>query len=192
MFHVMNAWEEAGAVLADVIRYDSAPLFPRRDGRPVDPRGLQGTLCRWRFPLDGSTDRFDETPLDDLGAEFPRIDDRRAGLPYRHGYVAARIGAEPGSADFDTIAGIDHQTGRRSLYRLPGADRTSEPVFVPRSADAPEGEGWLLATIWRGEEQASELAILDAGTIEAGPVATIRLPQRVPFGFHGSWVGARP
>jgi carotenoid cleavage dioxygenase len=33
--------------------------------------------------------------------------------------------------------------------------------------------------------------ILDAARFAARPVARIRLPQRVPFGFHGAWIGDR-
>ncbi|WP_416366596.1 carotenoid oxygenase family protein [Sphingomonas aurantiaca] len=30
--------------------------------------------------------------------------------------------------------------------------------------------------------------ILDARKFESGPVATIRLPHRIPPGFHGNWI----
>jgi carotenoid cleavage dioxygenase-like enzyme len=32
------------------------------------------------------------------------------------------------------------------------------------------------------------VVILDALDFSGDPVATIRLPARVPFGFHGGWV----
>ena len=32
VFHVMNAFEDGGTIVADVMRYDSAPLFPNPDG----------------------------------------------------------------------------------------------------------------------------------------------------------------
>jgi carotenoid cleavage dioxygenase-like enzyme len=34
----------------------------------------------------------------------------------------------------------------------------------------------------------SDFVVLDAHDIAAKPIAVVRLPQRVPFGFHGNWV----
>lgn len=34
----------------------------------------------------------------------------------------------------------------------------------------------------------TELVILDASRFEHAPVATIRLPHRIPPGFHGNWI----
>lgn len=73
---------------------------------------------------------------------------------------------------------------------LPDGDRASEPVFVPRKPDSAEGDGWLLAPVYRAATDTSDLIILDAQDITSGPVATIHVPRRVPFGFHGNWVGA--
>jgi carotenoid cleavage dioxygenase len=38
-------------------------------------------------------------------------------------------------------------------------------------------------------ERRSDLIVLDTDGIERGPVATVQLSHRVPFGFHGNWVG---
>jgi carotenoid cleavage dioxygenase-like enzyme len=81
-------------------------------------------------------------------------------------------------------------TGARRVYELPTGDATSEPVFVPRSADAREGDGWLLATVWRAAENRSDLAVFHATEVERGPIATVELACRVPFGLHGNWVPA--
>jgi carotenoid cleavage dioxygenase len=37
-------------------------------------------------------------------------------------------------------------------------------------------------------KNASELVVLDARAVAAGPLARIALPQRVPYGFHATWV----
>ena len=58
---------------------------------------------------------------------------------------------------------------------------------MPAHDDAPEGEGFLLATVYRGAERRSDLVVLDAMSVSSGPVAVARLDTRVPFGFHGNW-----
>jgi len=77
-----------------------------------------------------------------------------------------------------------------SLDTLPPGDATSEPVFVPRAPDAAEGDGYVLAVIWRDEERRSDLVVLRADAVADGPLATVQLSHRVPFGFHGNWVAS--
>jgi carotenoid cleavage dioxygenase len=62
---------------------------------------------------------------------------------------------------------------------------------VPTNDDAAEDDGWVLATIYRPESNTSDLIVLAAEDYAAGPVATVHLPFRVPFGFHGTWMPAR-
>jgi len=88
---------------------------------------------------------------------------------------------------FDSIAHVDLKTGKRTTYRFAAGDAPGEPVFAPRSADAPEGDGWVIAVVYRGGEDRSDLAVFDAGAIEKGPIGVAKLPRRIPFGFHGNW-----
>ena len=67
---------------------------------------------------------------------------------------------------------------------------TFSPVFVERGKDAAEGDGWLLAVVWRARENRSDLAVFNAQDIGSGPTALVHLGHRVPDGFHGNWVGA--
>ena len=186
VFHVMNAWEEGSRVIADVMEYPNAPLFPNADGSAGAP--ARAILRRWTFDLAADTDTIKRETLDDMSGEFPRFDERKAGLAYRHGWFAARSTNEP-DVRFDAIAHVDLSTGRRAAYILPQGDVTSEPVFVERSANADEGCGFILAVVYRASENRSDLLVLDAQNVEAGPIATAKLPRRVPFGFHGSWLG---
>jgi carotenoid cleavage dioxygenase len=61
-------------------------------------------------------------------------------------------------------------------------------VFVPASADASEDEGWVMSFVYDRARDASALVVLDAASFDGPPVATVALPQRVPFGFHGNWI----
>jgi len=184
VFHVLNAWEEDDVLLLDVMQYDAPPLFPLADGSPPTAAAT-ARLVRWRLDLAAGTDAFSRTPLDDLTGEFPRLDDRRAGLKNRFGAVAGRSGADGLT---DTIAWYDLASNRRTLHTLPAGDAVSEAVFVPRAPDAPEGDGWLLALAWRGAENRSDLLVLDTQGIDREPVATVQLSHRVPFGFHGNFI----
>ena len=61
-------------------------------------------------------------------------------------------------------------------------------MFVPDSARAGEDEGYVLQYVYDRSRDGSDLVLLDAGDIRRPPIATVRLPQRVPFGFHGNWI----
>ena len=182
VFHVMNAWDDGRSLIADVMQYASPAFFPRADGTAPSSTA-DARLHRWTLDLTGATDRLVTTAIDDIDGEFPRIDDRFAGRRNRHGWIATT----PGETSPAAIAHYDRDAGARRLWSLPEGDAVSEPVFVPRGAE--EAEGWLLAVAWRAREAASDLVVLDARAVSDGPVASVRLPNRVPFGFHGNWVG---
>lgn len=212
-FHVMNAFERSGAdgrrqLTLDVMRYDEPPRMPRHGGQPADVSRRQARLSRWTLDPNGADGRFHQTPLDDRTGEYPRIDERQTGLPYRHGWIASAglgrdlgvgagrgvgAGLGPGGSDdrCDGIVHYDLQTGRQAEYRLPAGDRVSEPVFAARPGSVVEGDGWLLVVAYRADEDRSDLLVLEACAVERGPVATIHLPHRVPAGFHGCWVAGR-
>jgi carotenoid cleavage dioxygenase len=184
VFHPMNAWEEGSNIVADVMQYPNAPLFPNADGSTGKPASAK--LVRWTIDLTDNTNAIKQTPLDDMAGEFPRFDERRAGLDYRHGYFAADT-HDTGKVLFNGIAHIDAKTGARAVYTLPEGDVPGEPIFVPRSADAAEGDGWLLALIYRGSEDRSDLVVFNASDVARGPIGQAHLTRRVPYGFHGNW-----
>jgi len=188
VFHPMNAWEEGDKIFADVMEYPAAPLFPNADGSMGERAAAR--LVRWTFDLAGDSNTIKRTPIDDLQGEFPRFDERRAGLAYRHGWFAGISRGGLASVRFDTIAHIDLASGHRTDHVFPAGDSPGEPVFVPRSADAAEGDGWLVAVVYRGETDRSDFVVYDAQNVGAGPIGVARLPRRVPFGFHGNWRGA--
>jgi carotenoid cleavage dioxygenase-like enzyme len=184
VFHVLNAWEEdSGRIVADVMQYDEPPLFPRADGAPSGD--THARLVRWTLDPNAATDAITRILLDDMIGEFPRIDDRRTGLRNRFGAFAGRSHPEAG---LDSIAWLDLAAGQRTVFTLPAGDGISEPVFVPRNETAAEGDGWLLGVVWRAQERRSDLIVLDTADIAHGPIATVALSHRVPFGFHGNWM----
>jgi len=184
VFHPMNAYSENGQVIADVCRFDRLPLF---DGAEVNDmiNGGSAKLTRWTLNLNDGT--LKEKQLDDSPAEFPRLDERYAGLRYRYGYSNGRCGVPTDGGFFNAIFRYDHQTGKKHVCDFGSAGFPSEPIFVPRSARSLEGQGYLLSVVYREPENRSELVILDAENIEHKPLASVKLPHRIPYGFHGNW-----
>ena len=182
VFHPMNAYSDGSRIVAHVMQFEEVPLFPRVDGRPTDPDKSRARLCEWVIDLADNSNGVKRRYLDDIVGEFPRLDERFAGGRYRHGYYAADNGE-----NFNTIVHHDFATGSRTEYVLPDGDAAGEPVFVPRSEDAEEGDGYLLSVVYRARENRSDLAFFDAANVSDGPFTCAELPHRVPHGFHGNW-----
>lgn len=69
----------------------------------------------------------------------------------------------------------------------------SEPVFVAREADnatveEEEDDGYLLSYVHNENTKESELLVMDAKSPSLESVAVVKLPQRVPHGFHAIFV----
>jgi carotenoid cleavage dioxygenase len=187
VFHPMNAWEDGARIHCELMEYPTAPLFPNADGSPG--ANSEAVLTRWTIDLASGSNAVKREQIDDLYAEFPRFDERRAGLGYRHGWYVANVG-NANALVFNSIAHIDLETGKRAVRTLGPGDATGEPIFVPRAADAPEGDGYVIALVYRAAKNTSELLILNAQDITGEPEAVLELPRRVPAGFHGNWVPA--
>ena len=82
----------------------------------------------------------------------------------------------------------DLRAGTSEARTFGRGTHASEGVFVPAANDAGEDEGWVLTVVYDEGRDASDLLVLEATDFSGTPVATVHLPQRVPFGFHGSWV----
>jgi carotenoid cleavage dioxygenase len=190
VYHPLNAYTEGEKVVLDLMVYPRVPLFPNADGSraPADLADQPAHLERWTFDLAGNTDTYKREKLDDLAAEFPRIDDRWTGLKHRHGYAGAIMGAKLPGSPFDTIAHYDLKTGARKTWHAGPGNFVLEPVVAPRGPG--EANGYVLTLVYRSDENRSDLVVFDAKDIAAGPLATAKLPVRVPFGFHGNWLAA--
>jgi carotenoid cleavage dioxygenase len=177
VFHPMNAFDDAdGCVQVDVVRHPR--MFATEQRGPMEGRPV---LERWT--LDPARRGFRATRMDERPVEFPRIDERLTGLPYRYGYASM-----PGRGFAQrAIVRYDMQSGASELRDEGEGKGFGEPVFVPRHASAAEDEGWVMALRLERAADRSDLVILDAADIGGEPVATVHLPVRVPAGFHGSW-----
>lgn len=175
VFHVVNAYDQTGAIVLQAVRYPE--MWRGTSGFEAD-----GALWSWTIDLRDGT--VTERQLDDRAVEFPRIDDRLATLPAR--YTVTVGDGRLVRYDLATGDALEHRFGKADAPGGPG-----EAVFVPSTTAAPdELSGWYIAYVYDPVRNGSDLVILDASDFAAAPVARIQLPQRVPYGFHGNWIGA--
>ena len=186
VFHVLGAYDEVDAdgrvlaVVVDGVRYDRVFAEDTHG-----PDGASTRLSRWR--LDLTTGRASETTVDGRPQEFPRIDERRIGLPYRYGYSTGLSPDGTGTVD-DRFLRHDLVAGTTESHSLGAGTEVGELVFVPSSPDAAEDDGVLMGFVHDGATGADRLELLDAASLES--VAQVHLPVRVPHGFHGNWLPA--
>jgi carotenoid cleavage dioxygenase len=184
-FHVANAYDAAdGTVVLDVCAYDT--MFGEgAHGPDARARGLE------RWTVDPQRKSVTVTTLDPAPQEFPRCDERFLGQAYRYAWtMATPTEPEQRFVGSTLLYAHDLVTGARQVHDF-GPDRhPGEFVFVPETATALEGHGWLIGLVVDMAEARTDLVILDARRFDAPPVAVIHLPHRVPPGFHGNWIAA--
>ncbi|MDX9873463.1 MAG: carotenoid oxygenase family protein [Spongiibacteraceae bacterium] len=182
--HMMNAFNEGSQLHLDIVLYDGNcfPFFPSIDNSPCEP--CPPLLTRLSFDLAAGRDDYERRVICQVPGEMPRTDDRFQGKPYNYGFMICGR-KEDGTSG---IGRVDPQTGALSIWHPGPASACQEPQFVPRSLDAPEGDGYLLTIVNRLDQNRSDIAILDARDFERGPVALLKLPVRVRSTFHGTWV----
>jgi len=176
VFHPMNAYESGGRIVVDVARY---PELWRVDSGRFD----LASLHRWEFDLARGS--VIETRLDERPIEFPRIDDRLCGQPHRFGYAVRNLSST--ESDATSLLKYDMKDGSSQEHDFGPGRYPGEASFAPDPSAGEEDAGWLLSLVYDAAANRSDLVILDAKSFTSPPVATIHLPGRVPFGFHGNW-----
>jgi carotenoid cleavage dioxygenase-like enzyme len=183
VFHPMNSYEDGDTIVLDVARFshmwrDSAMDFPSPE--------------LWRWTIDTATGKVREEQIDDHPAEFPRVADHVIGLKHRYGYMMGMsedvMPADPMSTS-GVILKYDRETGERTRIELGRGRMGGEPVFVPSANPKNEDDGYLMTFVHDAPSNTSQFVIMDAGSMDNAPVASIDLP-RIPNGFHGSWIPA--
>ncbi|WP_101790813.1 carotenoid oxygenase family protein [Nonomuraea indica] len=189
IYHVVNAWEEGEEIVMDVCRV-SRPA-PHGGGSPLTRMiaylKLDARMYRYRFDL--RTGRTSEEYVDgNHNTEFPSIDARSTGYRTRYAYNVSVADAETNL--FDGLVRYDNVTGTKETYSYGPGVYGSEAPFAPRDGSTGEDDGYLVTFATDSAAGRSEVQILDASRISDGPVARVLLPQRVPLGFHATWVRA--
>lgn len=184
VFHPANAFVDAdGRIIVDVVTHDR--MFARSNYGP-DSEASQ--FERWT--IDTVAKAVTRKVIDARPQEFPRYDERLTGKPYRYALTMAlpeRDTTEMTIAD-TRLYRHDMVEGGTQEHDFGAGHFPGEFVFVPRAEQGSETDGWYMGLVINAAEETTDLVLLDAADFTGAPVATIRLPHRIPPGFHGNWV----
>jgi carotenoid cleavage dioxygenase len=152
--------------------------------------GQEGAIHRWTIGTGGPSLTFRDDVLEgDHAMELPTRDPRRVGREHRYGYLVESPPDE-NTVRFGGMYRLDVTDGSVEHWDAGPGRAANEGLFVPDPDGTDEDDGWVLTYVYDAATDKSELAVLDATDLAAGPVGTVALPVRVPHGFHAAWVPA--
>lgn len=180
--HILNAYENGDEVVLYACRMSSTHSYTS-NFRDRDPDENIPRMYGWAFNL--KTGAVREGMLDKRPSEFPSINHRFVGREMRYGYTSRMASVQP---LFDGIIKYDFYTGRSITHDFQEQRYGGSVTFAPRIGAIDEDDGWLLTFVYDEKNKRSELLVIDAQNMREDPVARVMLPQRVPYGFHGTWI----
>jgi carotenoid cleavage dioxygenase len=189
VLHWVNAYEEGDEIVLDgFFQHDPMPADNGQPGsiqrifRFLALDRLQTRLHRWRLNL--ATGQCKEEQLTDSVTEFGMINSGVGGRPYRYAYAAT---GKPGWFLFDGLVKHDMVAGTEERFAFGDGVYGSETAVAPRVGSTSEDDAYLVTLTTDMVNDRSECLVFAAQRVCDGPVARIRLPERVSSGTHSTW-----
>lgn len=184
-WHHVNAYESENEdeLIIDLVAFPDistmTTIFPQAASAASEP-SWHTRLMRYRYSLN-SQEIASEILLERV-MEFPRIDDRLDGKPYRYLYLTLSNELDP-SFSLNEIGKFDLETQELTRWSAPGY-KVLEPIFVPTPESLSEDDGVVL-TVMHDDNKNSFLVALDGRTLKE--IARAKMPWHIPSSFHGQY-----
>ncbi|XP_062150070.1 9-cis-epoxycarotenoid dioxygenase NCED6, chloroplastic [Alnus glutinosa] len=186
-FHLWNAWEEDSETADKTIVIIGSCMSPPDSVFNESEVPIRSELSEIRLNMrTGKSTR--RVLVSGMNLEAGQVNRQLLGQKTRYVYLAI---AEPWPKCCG-IAKVDLSTGSVTKY-LYGTERFGgEPFYVPKktirngSSIDDDDEGFIVGFVRDEKRERSEMVIVEASSMKQ--VATVRLPARVPYGFHGTFV----
>jgi len=191
ILHTTNCFEAGDEVIMDgciMPDYKTVPVGQitnvyERIRANLDKHNNPTRMYRWRFNL--ASGRTSELQIDEEITEFPVCSNDYLGRPYRYSY---NVLYKKGDWLFSGLKRFDMRSGATARFEYGEGRYGSEPQVARALNARAEDDGYVISMIADIETDTSEIMILRADDIAAGPVARIILPERMGIGTHACWV----
>lgn len=189
VLHFTNAYEDGEEIVLDGFFQSNPMPDPRGDLskrenilRYLDMFVLEARPHRWRFNL--RTGATSEERVSDRILEFPAINNDYLGRKASKAYYALPC---DGWFGFKGLVKHDLTTDTMETIELPEGVYCSEAVVAPKDNPQHEDDAYLLTFVSDMNNDSSSCLIFDAADPTAGPVAKVKLPERISSGTHATW-----
>ncbi|KAG7587489.1 Carotenoid oxygenase [Arabidopsis thaliana x Arabidopsis arenosa] len=177
-FHLWNSWEEPETDEIVVIGSCMTPpdsIFNEHD------ETLHSVLSEIRLNLKTGESTRRPVISEQVNLEAGMVNRNLLGRKTRFAYLAL---TEPWPK-VSGFAKVDLSTGEIQKYIYGDSKYGGEPLFLS-SGDGEEDGGYIMVFVHDEEKVKSELQIINAVNMKLE--ATVTLPSRVPYGFHGTFI----
>ncbi|KAL6006140.1 hypothetical protein ACLOJK_040186 [Asimina triloba] len=214
-FHILNCFEDGHEVVVRGCRapWSIVPGLGRSksefSSQKSDVQSAEelffSCAYEWRVNIEIGDVKEKNLTGTDLTMDMPFINDKFTGLRNAYGYTLVAdsyASSECGLPKYGSLAKLYfEEKNKTSKSEEGGEDRIkveyhlleenqfcSGAAFVSKQGGLREDDGWVISFVHSEDTNISQVHIIDAQKFERGPVAKITLPQRVPYGFHGTFI----
>ncbi|KAL6212556.1 hypothetical protein ACLB2K_017774 [Fragaria x ananassa] len=163
-------------------------------------------LYEWRLNMLSGEVEERKLTGSEYSMDFPFINEQFTGLKHKYGYtqvIDSRASSLCGMTKYGSLAKIYLEKSNSTKFGegrggnlLPKVEYhkfednnfCTGSVFVPRIGGIKEDDGWIITFVHNEGTDVTQVHIIDAQDFGGEAIATLTMPQRVPYGFHGTFV----
>ncbi|XP_077228534.1 carotenoid 9,10(9',10')-cleavage dioxygenase 1-like isoform X4 [Tasmannia lanceolata] len=167
---------------------------------------LFSRLYEWRLNMKTGVARERNLTGTEFSMDFPMINNNFTGLHNKYGYTQVVDSIASSSCGMSKYGGLaklhfdeqDNKISKRekdSIALIKMDYHTFEEnqfctgaAFVPRNGALEEDDGWIISFVHNEDDDISQVHIIDTRKFDGHTTAKIGMPQRVPYGFHSTFI----
>jgi len=197
----VNAFEDGDNVVFDAIRSDgskvssnSSPMKWPYVSTLDTYRSSVAKKSLWRYTVNTRSGEVSKRQLLNDHCFFGGVNPSYS--TQKHRYIYLNVGGTGSEvAPLQGIARYDTETDQTDVWMPQSHEFCGEPMYAAKMGTkddkATEDSGYVMSVVFDGKRETSDLVILNASDLKAGPICRIPLGIAIPHGLFGCFTTAK-